>query len=519
MATRSSLRALADDIGIIPEYVDQTGRERRKTSDETRVALLAALGIDASTEDRAAEALASRRAHERAELVPPVHVVAEGDAAAAIVRVRAPATSARDATWRLEIITESGGRHSAEGTWRGRSIEAALPVSLPLGYHDIHIALSAGRREWHARQRRIVVPEGCALPRDVLDGDRAFGIVANLYAVRGRRDWGVGDFGDLGRLAEWAAAQGADFVGVNPLHAVRNRGGDVSPYNPVSRLFKNPIYVDVCAVPELDQAPEVRERIASEELQAELSALRESADVRYAQVMAVKGLALDALHRVFRARANADPANPRVRAYTAYVTAHEPALTKYAAFMGGDSPERADYHRWLQFELDRQLGAAAARARDAGMRIGLYPDLAIGSAGDGADARAYPELFVRGVSVGSPPDPYAATGQNWGFPPINPHALRRSAYAYFVQLLRSGFRHAGALRIDHVMGLFRLFWIPEGDEARNGAYVRYPSSDLLGILALESRRHGALVVGEDLGTVPRDVPPALRKWGVLSSKV
>src|SRR5207249_1585745 len=148
---------------------------------------------------------------------------------------------------------------------------------------------------WHAHQRCIVVPERCVLPNEVLQGRRAFGIVANLYAVRGRGDWGVGDLGDLGRLTEWAAAQGADFVGVNPLHAVRNRGGDVSPYSPVTRLFRNPIYIDVCTVPELEHAPQVRERLASEELQAELSALRASANVRYEQVAAVKGLALDAL--------------------------------------------------------------------------------------------------------------------------------------------------------------------------------------------------------------------------------
>jgi len=550
------LRLLADELGIIPEYVAQTGREVRVTSDETRRVVLAALGVDASTDDAALGSLAAIRDLESRRLMPAVRVVERGQASAGVFSVRRPPPRSARGAWRLELEREDGGRHVTEGPGRGGgSVRVALPADLPLGYHRLRLALSAGGREWIDEQTLIVVPPRCVVPADRLGGDKAFGLIANLYAVRSATNWGVGDFSDLAALAAWGADAGADFVGVNPLHVLLNRGDDVSPYGPVSRLFKNPLYVDVARVPELAHAPELRARLESPELVAQINALREHPDVRYEQVMAVKGLALAALHRVFveRVRGSGDA---RDRAYDDYAARHAPALTRFATWMtiaevqaasvranGGaydwrtwpvdlqsaessavavfarEHAQRIDFHKWLQFETDRQLAVASSRARDAGMRIGLYQDLAIGTSATGADAWAYPDLFVHGVSIGAPPDPYAASGQNWGLPPINPHALQRHGYRYFVDVLRSGLRHAGALRIDHVMGLFRLFWIPEGMSGSEGAYVRYPSSDLLGIVALESVRHGALVVGEDLGTVPKEVPRALEKWGILSSKV
>jgi 4-alpha-glucanotransferase len=481
---QSALRRLALRAGIVPEYVDQTGHETRVTSDDTRVALLAAMGIDASTESAASQALRLLDAEEHDEVVPPVRVV-----------------PARDA----------GG--------------------LALGYHE------------SAEQTVIVVPDRCYSPDDVLGDGNAFGIIANLYTLRSDTNWGVGDFTDLAALGRWAASVGADFVGVNPLHSLLNRGDAISPYSPVSRLFRNSIYIDVSRVPELEHAPEIRARLESSEFAAELEALRESPFVRYEPIAAIKTLALDALHRGFLQGGE----SRRRLEYDVYVREHEPALSRYATWMaiaerhGGDWRKwpaelhdangeavtrmaaalepRVGFHRWLQFEADRQLHCAAGSARESGMRIGVYQDLAIGTAPSGADAWAFRDLFASGVSVGAPPDPYSANGQNWGLPPINPRALRRSRYAYFIELVRNAFRHAGALRIDHVMGLFRLFWIPEGHSGKDGAYVRYPHDELLGIIALESHRHRAIVVGEDLGTVPPDVPPALESWGVLSSKV
>ena len=553
-AAPSALRELAEYMQIVPEYVDQTGKEVRITSDETRRALLGALGIDASSDDAARESLATLRAADRQRIIPPVRVVQVGSAAN--VSVQSPPSRATSGPWRLDLETEDGDHQVLEGPWRGgATLDLTLPPNIPVGYHKLRVTLSAGGQEWTDEQTLIVVPPRCVTPADLLGDRKAFGLIANLYTIRSATNWGIGDFSDLASLARWGGDAGADFVGVNPLHALLNRGVDVSPYSPVSRLFRNPIYIDVTRVPELEHAPELRERLTSPEFTAEVSALREYADVRYEQVMAVKGLALTALHRVFTDRVR-DSGDPRAVEYKRYVDENEPALGRFATWMAiaevqasaqrenghphdwrawptelqssdGDAvkafsaehAQRVDFHRWLQFEADRQLATAASSARDSGMAVGLYQDLAIGTSAAGADAWAYPNLFVHGVSIGAPPDPYAAAGQNWGLPPINPRALRQDRYRYFIDLLRSGFRHAGALRIDHVLGFFRLFWIPDGMSGADGAYVRSPTADLLGIVALESVRHNALVVGEDLGTVPKEVPPALEKWGILSSKV
>jgi 4-alpha-glucanotransferase len=546
---RPMLRRLADRMGIQGSYIDQTGEKECVTSDATRERLLAAMGLEASTEESAAATLRALKWAERRQWIEPVRVVRQRNKALSRVRVRVPATDAGELRWTLVLRTEEGMQHRWTGTMHGgraRKATLDMPEVPPLGYHELALAYEDGERRFEATQRLIVVPSHAVAPEARLRGRRGFGITANLYSVRSSRNWGAGDLGDLGVLAQWTAHQGGAFVGVNPLHALRNAGYDVSPYSPISRLFRNPIYLRVEDVPELATDEPAREIVASPAFQHELAGLREASMLDYERIMSLRAPVMESLHRTFTEREAAQPTH-RGRAYRSYIEREDPQLTQFATFMaisereGPDarrwpeelrdatSPavaalreklaERVDFHRWVQFELDRQLGVAASEAAREGLTLGLYQDLAVGSAASGSDVWANPELFVQGATVGAPPDMYSDEGQNWGLPAINPHVLRASGYEYWTRLLRSGFRHTGALRIDHALGLFRMFWVPLGESAREGAYVTAFSEDLFGILALESVRHGALVVGEDLGTVPPEVPGVLRRWGVLGSKV
>jgi 4-alpha-glucanotransferase len=542
------LRRLAEQHGILAEFVDVTG-VRRVTSDQTRAALLSALGIDCSN------AAALRAAYyQSARSIAPLaaaRVVERGRAA----RLTLPADPARaGATWELRLTTEEGEVRCTTGSLAadGR-LQTPLPDSLPLGYHQLEIAVTGGAGERLHRQTLIVAPRRCPEARSVLGNREVFGLQANLYTVRSDDDWGVGGFAELRALVQLAAANGAAFVGVNPLAALDNRAGAISPYSPLSRLFLNPLYLDVNAFPEFPSLPDLRAHVDSADFRLALARLRSSAEVCYADVMDLKHPCFASLHRAFRA-AHGDRGTARGRAYADYCQRRGETLLDFATFLAlrdhlgrGAETAPADWRQWpapfrdprsaavrsfraahgeavdlhcfLQFELDRQLGEVANSARRLGMPLGLYQDLPLGSAPDGADSWAFQDSFANGVSIGAPPDDYNAAGQDWGLPPLIPQRLAADGFRYWIELLRATLRGAGALRIDHVMGLFRQYWIPAGAAPAAGAYVRYPAAELLGVLALEATRAGALVIGEDLGTVPREVPPLLAKWNILSTRV
>jgi 4-alpha-glucanotransferase len=381
----------------------------------------------------------------------------------------------------------------------------------------------------------------CYLP-PAMEAGRIWMLSTQLYGLRSSRNWGIGDFEDLRVLAGVARRAGAGGIGVNPLHALHPSNPKASsPYSPSSRLFLNALYIDPVSVPEFSPA--------DEPAAAELAALRAEPLVDYERVARAKWRAFERMHRAFR-RDHLEAGTPRGAAFRRFIEeagaplqlhARYEAMAEHfrardgrygwqqwpAEYRSPESPavaafaaaqaERVEFFTYVQWIAREQL-ASAAQACDA-MACGIYRDLAVGVELNGADAWADRRTIIGGASLGAPPDPLNALGQNWGLPPMSPHALREQAYEPFAQLLRANMLHAGALRIDHVMALRRCFWIPRGASPLEGAYVRYPFEDLLAVVARESRRYRCAVIGEDLGTVPDGFRERLREARILSSRL
>jgi 4-alpha-glucanotransferase len=529
--SRPALGRLADRLGVFSSYHDIAGTFR-PTSDATREALCAAMGHACTTEAEAESRLAELAALTSDAWLEPVSVLREQPGAPLRLRVHAA-----DGEGQLELARESGEVTRAACTVSQGGL--TLPGDLAPGVHELSLEL--GDRK--ASQLLIVTPHTAWRAEDALGDGRALGVWANLYTLRSRVNWGFGDLSDLARLSEWLAPLGVEFVAVNPLHALLNRGNAIAPYSPVSRVFMNPLYLDVEAVPELAHAERARAMAA----QQPLARLRGAAELDHGAILAAKTGVLRELYRAFLARERAGETE-RGRAHARARRELGPELADFATFeviqselresdwrhwpaelhdprspavreFADAHADEVEFRSWLQAELELQLEGAAAAARGAGMRIGVCKDLAIGSAPDSADVWMHRALFAERVSLGAPPDAYAANGQNWGLPPLVPGRLRADGYRFLRRLLRAAFRSSGALRIDHVMGLQRQFWIPEGRPGSEGTYVSQPAAELFGVLALESRRARSLVVGEDLGTVPDELAPELSSWGVLSMRV
>jgi 4-alpha-glucanotransferase len=550
VSERPRLRALARALGVVDAYLEAGSGERRTTSDAAREGLMAAMGLDASSEAAAARALDRLRAEARDALLPAVEVVREGGASARRLACALRGARGRRAEWCVAVRAESGAQSVREGSGRVGSRGLALPLpGLPAGYHDVEVEVAVAGGARRASQRRVIAPDACT-PLAARTGERAgFGLTANLYAVRSRGGSGAGDLRDLRRLVAWADAEGASFVGTNPLHAVAHGSSDPSPYSPVSRLYRSVLYLEVEAVPEWREAGGPRARAAEPEALRARAALRDAARVPYAEVVSRKLALLRELHATFAARERARP-GARGRAFQAYREREGRVLEDFATFLAigalvrGGGPGAFDFrawpaelrdprspavaafrarhrveigfHAWVQFELDRQLAAVGRRA--AALPLGLYGDLALGVDPGGSDVWTDRGLFAD-ARAGAPPDEFNPAGQDWGFQPSDPRPLRARAFEPWIRVLRAAFAHCGALRLDHVLGLHRLWWIPRGAPPRDGAYVLQPEAELLGILALESRRHGAVVVGEDLGTVPHGLGARLARAGVLSMRV
>ncbi|KUO22048.1 4-alpha-glucanotransferase [Streptomyces dysideae] len=508
------LSRLAELHGVAPFY--RPSPDRVVAASATAVTLaLAALDIDASTPGAVARALAARERELRERLLPPTLVCRGGGTPDAL--------AALPSGTRLRIETEQGETRVAAD-------------QLPHGVHRLTATAPDGRT---AHSHLVVAPARLPTPTG-----RSYGLLVQLYSLLSQRSWGMGDLGDLAELAAWAGrALGAGFVQVNPLHAaVPGVPTDPSPYRPSSRRFPDPVHLRVEDVPEFGYV-EDRERVRA--LLERAGRLRESVLEKGAlidrdAVWEAKREALELVREV--------PLEPgRQAAYADFLAEEGEALEDHATWCAlaevhgsdwrswpeglrdprsaetararGELMDRVDFHCRLAWLTDAQLTATQRAAREAGMPVGIVHDLAVGVHPEGADAWAQQEYFAAGMSVGAPPDAFNARGQDWGLPPWRPDRLAASGYTPYRLLLRALFRYAGALRIDHVMGLFRLWWVPQGQPPTEGAYVRYDAEAMLAILVLEAARAGAVVIGEDLGTVEPGVREALRERGVLGTSV
>ena len=535
------LDELAARYGVATEYWDWQGAHVL-VPETTVVAVLGALGVDASTREEVERSLAEADEEPWRRTLPPVVVVRAGETATVPVHV----TDGDPAD--LEIVLEDG-THRETGqvdTWvPSRTVDGValgeatfrVPADLPLGWHELVATTPSGRMTCPL----VVTPRRMELARRVWDQQR-WGFMTQLYSVRSRASWGVGDLADLSELAAWSGGElGADFLLVNPLHAAEPVGRmEPSPYLPTTRRFVNPLYVRVEDVRETAYLPSTTRALLewqAEELRAaSASGARIDRDAAWTAKR-------DALATVFAAPRSA----AREAMFRRFCEQEGEGLTGFATWcaiaehlglpasawpedvrdpgsqevarLSRRLADRIEFHRWLQWVADEQLAAAQRTALEAGMAFGVVVDLAVGVHPDGADTWALGPALARGVSVGAPPDAFNQQGQDWSQPPWRPDTLAASGYAAYRDMLRTVLRHAGGVRVDHVMGLFRLWWIPEGAAPHEGTYVRFDHEALLGILCLEAHRAGAFVVGEDLGVVEPWVREVLADRGVLGTSI
>lgn len=552
-----SLEEAARIWGIETDYWDIWGKQHHASA-AVEKAILESLGVETGNRQAFEESLQHRSQREWNRALPPTLVLDIDQTPHHVVVSLAEARGNEEATF--EIRFEQGkptqfsaalssipiDQHAVLQGERFVRQRVPIPVDLPLGYHELRLKM-AGDHE--ASTRLIVCPSRAYQPHS-LESARTAGIAISLYGVRSERNWGCGDTTDLKAMIDWAGEEaGASFVALNPLHAIPNRQPyNTSPYLPDSVFYRNPLYLDVEQIEDFQTCPRAVKLLKSAAIGREIAALRSAAFVEYERVYRLKLRFLRLLFHKFLDEWRQN--SPRAQQFADYMRREGDLLHRFALYSTLDeairktqpdawnwrswpeeyqdpeSPQTQEFarrhwrgvlfHKYLQWQLDVQLAATQEHARERGLSIGLYHDLALATDRFGADLWAHRDFFVSGCRVGSPPDAFAPKGQDWSFPPPNSDRHFEDGYRLFAESIRKNCRHGGALRIDHVMRFFHLFWIPDGMEATEGTYVRDRHEDLLHILALESVRNKVLVVGEDLGTVPDEVRQTLHRFGILS---
>ncbi len=530
------LYALARLSGIQVTYRDLS-RRTHEASPDTLLAVLRALGTPLEHLKDVPQALEMRRQALWQQPIEPVIIAWDGLPEPLTVRLPVDEAEGEIA---LEVLCEDGSlrRWTCDLSTVRRRVRAMMvgrkrylckqipwPENLPWGYHQLTVSL----------QRRSCTSGVICAPRQAFvsggngEQEKSWGVFVPLYALHSQNSWGLGDLSDLRVLGDWVRRQGGDFVSILPLLAAfLDEPFEPSPYVPVSRLFWNELYLDVTRVPELAQCPSAQRLVASVDFQQTLTRLRQQRLVDYRQAMACKRKVLQELSGNFDTLGSSQ----RHEAFRQFVNAH-PSLEDYARFRaacehshhpwrqwpfpsreGEIDPatyERSTYHYhlYVQWLMHEQLMAITATVGTRDDHIRLALDLPLGVHSDGYDIWRQQTLFAPSVSTGAPTDIVFSNGQDWGFAPIHPQQSRKMGHAYFRACVRHHLQYASLLRIDHVMGLHRSFWIPHGFKATHGVYVTYPAEEFYAILTLESQRAGAIIAGEDLGTVPPEVHPAM----------
>jgi len=516
------LEQAAEQAGILDSFINMR-EEVQSVSALTKQALLAAMGRGEEVPSSAAP-------------LPAVLVFVQANPVVISPKGK------RVFDWQLTL---ENGDISSGKLAVGKALH--LPKDLPTGYHQL--SLTDGETQCDCRI--IIAPRRCYEPADLLAGKKLWGATVQLYTLRSEKNWGVGDFGDLQQMVAHIAQRGGAFVGLNPIHALYPANPlSASPYSPSSRRWLNVTYIDVSQVDEFIASEEAQRWWRQPQIRDALHQARSVEYVDYPQVMKLKS---DALKLAWTTFAEVPEASQRKRDFRRFVLLGGDSLRQQGVFdalhvhlrdldlgLWGwpvwpqtyrdiHSPDVAEFceryadevefYLWLQWLAQEQFSACYQTSVELGMPIGIYRDLAVGVAEGGSETWSDPALYCLKATIGAPPDILGPQGQNWGLPPIDPHVMKERAYQPFIDLLRANMSQCGALRIDHVMGLLRLWWIPAHEHAGKGAYVRYPLEDLLGVLALESQRHQCMVIGEDLGIVPKEIVASLRDSGVYSYKV
>lgn len=531
-----ALQSLARAYGVETEYRDNEGR-RQQASPEALLAVLKALGAPVEKLQDIPAARRQRRLSYWAETLEPVVVAWDGLPAVVDFRLASDRASGRVGC-RLELdtgtvrewmvdLSQLPTLHEAtveDTVYTAKSL--TVSESLPVGYHRLTV-------EMPGQPAQCLVISAPAMAYSLFEESAhdAWGGFLPLYALQSEKSWGCGDFSDLEMLTDWLHGLGGSIVATLPfLASYLDRPCDPSPYTPVSRLFWNELYIDVNRVPEMARCPEAVALAESAEYGNEIEVLCGTRVVDYRRVMALKRAVLERL-----ARSLNPGSGERYEAFQSFLKMKDGVLD-YARFRGtveargevwrewpeslrngrlgeNDGAREAEhYHAYVQWVADGQLARVSEHARSKGVR--LYLDLPLGVHPDGYDTWREGGLFVSGVAAGAPPDALFHEGQDWGFPPLHPHKLRSQGYRYAIGYLEHHMKYADVLRIDHVMGLHHLFWVPEGMEAKEGVYVRYPAEEMYAILSVESHKHRCLVVGENLGTVPAYVNETMAQHGV-----